>query len=131
MPKVSPGDVEAHSLPSRTYRELVSGSILDAESVTLRLVELEPAREAEPRHPHAHERMEEIIYLLDGVGKTWIEGEVFDVAAGDAVLYPRGQRHMTVNTGTEPLRLLAFFPHPDITQDFVVDEETTFPVGEL
>lgn len=131
MPRINPDDVEAHSLPSRTYRELVSGSALGAESVTLRLVELEPARESAPRHPHAHEHMEEVLYVLDGAGKTWIEGEVFDVAAGDAVLYPRGERHMTVNTGTEPLRLLAFFPHPDIERDFVVDEETTFPEGEL
>lgn len=131
MPTISPDDVAPRSLPSRTARELVSAAALGAESVTLRVVDLEPAEDTPPRHPHKHETVEEVLFVLEGRGKTWIEGEVFDVTAGDAVLYPRGDRHMTVNAGVDPLRLLAFFPHPDIDRDVVVDEGTTFPAEEL
>ncbi|MFL5050580.1 MAG: hypothetical protein ACJ8D4_11975 [Xanthobacteraceae bacterium] len=31
------------------------------------------------------------------------------------VLIPAGEKHMTRNTGTEPLVLLCFFPVPDVT----------------
>lgn len=131
MPKTSPEDVEPEQAPSREIREVASGAVMGTVETTLRVVELYPAEETEPRHPHKHEHMEELLYILAGEGKTWIEGEVFEVEAGDTVFYPPGERHMTVNTGDEPLRLLAFFPHSDIEQDFVLDEGTTFPEDEL
>lgn len=131
MPKTSLGDVPEMALPSRSVAEVASGSVMDTTQTTLRIVELHPAAESEPRHPHRHEHMEEVVHVLEGSGKTWIEGEVFEVTAGDTILYPIGQRHMTVNTGTEPLRLACFFPVPDIERDFVVDETTTFPEDEL
>lgn len=131
MPKTSLDDVDRHDLPSRTMAEVASGAVMDTTQTTLRIVDLHPAADAEPRHPHKHEHMEEVILVLEGRGKTWIEGEVFEVEAGDTVLYPIGQRHMTVNTGDGRLRLACFFPVPDIEQDFVVDETTTFPDEEL
>lgn len=130
MPKISPDDVDWEDAPSRQIAEVASGVVMDTEETTLRVVELHPAEETEPRHPHAHERMEELLYIVEGEGKTWIEGDIFEVGPGDTVFYPPGQRHMTVNTGDEPLKLLAFFPHPDIEQDFVLDEDTTFPADE-
>lgn len=131
MPKTNVDDVETETAPSRRISEVASAAVMDTEETTLRVVELEPADETGDRHPHAHEHMEELLYILEGEGKTWIEGETFEVGPGDTVFYPPGERHMTVNTGDEPLTLLAFFPHPDIEQDFVLDEDTTFPESEL
>ncbi|MCW5602942.1 MAG: cupin domain-containing protein [Burkholderiales bacterium] len=36
--------------------------------------------------------------------------------AGDTILIPPGEKHVTRNTGTEPLVLLCFFPVADITR---------------
>lgn len=131
MPKLNLADVPTKELPSRTVAETASGTVQDTTQTTLRIVDLHPASTSEPRHPHRHEHMEEVVFVLQGEGKTWIEGEITEVEAGDTIVYPTGQRHMTVNTGSESLRLACFFPVPDIEQDFVVDESTTFPEEEL
>ena len=41
--------------------------------------------------------------------------------AGDTILIPAGERHVTRNTGAEPLKLLCFFPIGDVaagTEEF-------------
>ena len=45
-------------------------------------------------------------FFLSGVGEVVVEGESRSVAAGDAVFIPGNIEHMSVNTGSEPLRLL-------------------------
>ena len=37
------------------------------------------------------------------------------VKPGDILPVPAGEKHMTVNTGSEPLVLLCFFPTPDVS----------------
>ena len=37
-------------------------------------------------------------------------------ATGDIVLIPPNEKHMTRNTGTEPLVLLCFFAEPEVTK---------------
>ncbi|HWX21053.1 MAG TPA: cupin domain-containing protein [Candidatus Binatia bacterium] len=55
---------------------------------------------------HYHPRTEEIYYLTHGTGRIRIDGEIRDVAAGDAIAILPGRRHKLWNTGNEPLRLL-------------------------
>jgi mannose-6-phosphate isomerase-like protein (cupin superfamily) len=55
---------------------------------------------------HFHPRAEEIYYITHGSGRIRIEGEVRDVAPGDAIAILPGKRHKLWNTGAEPLRLL-------------------------
>lgn len=55
---------------------------------------------------HYHRRTEEIYYITHGTGRMRIEGEVREVAPGDAIAIPPGQKHKLWNTGTEALRLL-------------------------
>jgi mannose-6-phosphate isomerase-like protein (cupin superfamily) len=55
---------------------------------------------------HYHPRTEEIYYITQGTGRIRIEGEVREVAVGDAIAIPPGKRHKLWNTGNEALRLL-------------------------
>ncbi len=55
---------------------------------------------------HYHPKAEEIYYITHGTGRIWIEGEVRDVVAGDAIAILPGQKHKLWNIGAEPLRLL-------------------------
>jgi mannose-6-phosphate isomerase-like protein (cupin superfamily) len=102
-------------LPGRSALDLVSSST-GAASLTLRLVEI-PAAEpgSSPRGMHQHEACEECIFVLAGTGRMSASGLEQDVSAGDTILVPPGEPHMTRNTGTTPLLLLCFFPIPDIT----------------
>ena len=50
-----------------------------------------------------------------GTGVTQSESGDIPIKPGDIVLIPAGEKHMTRNTGTEPLVLLCFFPTPDVS----------------
>jgi len=55
---------------------------------------------------HYHVKTEEIYYITHGSGRIRIDGEMHDVAVGDAIAILPGQRHKLWNTGPEILRLL-------------------------
>jgi mannose-6-phosphate isomerase-like protein (cupin superfamily) len=74
-----------------------------------------------PRGPHLHRDFEECIYVLSGQGTMHAESGEYPVQPDDILLVPAGEKHMTLNTGSEPLVLLCFFPTADVsagTSDF-------------
>jgi len=101
-------------LPGRSAVEIVSGEI--GSAVTVRIVEIPVPQPGEPlRGPHVHHGYEECIYVLKGEGRTFSESRELAISSGDVVLVPPDEKHVTRNTGKEPLVLLCFFPTPDIT----------------
>jgi quercetin dioxygenase-like cupin family protein len=102
-------------LPGRKSLEIVSGE-KGSRAVTLRLVEIAvPGREDKPRGRHFHSDTEECIYVLSGEGRTESESGDHRLKAGDTILIPAGEPHVTRNTGSEPLVLLCFFPTARVT----------------
>jgi mannose-6-phosphate isomerase-like protein (cupin superfamily) len=100
-------------LPGRSAMEMVSGEI--GSALTFRVVEIAvPQPDEALRGPHLHHGYEECIYVLKGEGRTFSESGELALQAGDVVLVPPEQKHVTRNTGTEPLILLCFFPTPDV-----------------
>lgn len=102
-------------LPGRKALEIVSGAT-GARGVTLRLAEIPVPQPGEPpRGSHQHYDFEECIYVLSGQGTTFADSGEYPLRPGDTLLVPPGEKHVTRNTGTQPLLLLCFFPVPDIT----------------
>jgi oxalate decarboxylase/phosphoglucose isomerase-like protein (cupin superfamily) len=66
---------------------------------------------------HNHPGVEETLYIISGVGRQMVEDEqgqpVYrEVTAGMLVHIPADVYHETINTGWEPLRLIATYaPH--------------------
>jgi len=111
---VKKGEARNMGLPGRTSLEMVSGRT-GASAVTLRLVEIPvPLAGEKPRGPHRHEGFEECIYVVSGQGVTHADSGEHPLSAGDVILIPSGESHVTRNTGTEPLILLCFFPVAEI-----------------
>lgn len=111
---VKPGDAKRLSLPGRLSREIVSGGF-GAENVSFRLVEITPQQPGERRRgPHVHRDFEECIYVLSGEGTTESDSGEHTLQAGDTILIPAGELHVTHATGSAPLRLLCFFPVSDV-----------------
>lgn len=107
---IHPSDAKDLNLPGRRSLEIVSDKV-GADAVTLRLVEIPvPAPGEAPREPHRHTDFEECMYVLSGQGLTHTADGESRVAAGDTILVPPGELHVTRNTGSEPLRMLCFFP---------------------
>jgi quercetin dioxygenase-like cupin family protein len=110
-----PDDARQLGLPGRKALEIVSGQ-RGSRSVTLRLAEIPvPLPGDSIRPPHSHSEFEECIYVLSGEGKTYAESGEYALKPGDTLLMPAGEKHVTRNTGREPLLLLCFFPVPDIS----------------
>ena len=102
-------------LPGRRAMEIVSGE-RGARGVTLRLVEIPAVKPGDAlRAAHQHSEFEECIYTLSGQGTTFADSGEYEMRPGDTLLMPPGEKHVTRNTGTEPLVLLCFFPVADIT----------------
>jgi len=103
-------------LPGRKSLEIVSGE-KGSQAVTLRLVEIPVAKPGEAlRGPHYHQGFEECIYVMSGEGCTEADSGKHRLKAGDTILIPSGEKHVTRNTGQEPLVLLCFFPVSDISK---------------
>ena len=103
-------------LPGRKSLEIVSGE-KGSSAVTLRLVEIPVPRPGEtPRGPHHHQGFEECIFVMQGEGCTEADSGRYPLKAGDTILIPPGENHVTRNTGKQPLVLLCFFPVADITK---------------
>jgi len=103
-------------LPGRKALEIVSGD-RGSRGVTLRLAEIPVPQVGElARGSHQHNDFEECIFVLSGQGTTYADRGEFALKAGDTLLVPAGEKHVTRNTGTQPLLLLCFFPVADITK---------------
>jgi mannose-6-phosphate isomerase-like protein (cupin superfamily) len=110
-------------LPGRSSLEPVSGEI--GSKVSFRIATIAaPQPGDKSRGPHLHRDFEECIYVLSGQGTMHAESGEYPVSLGDTLLIPAGEKHMTKNTGTEPLVLLCFFPVADVTAR--TTEFTTF-----
>ena len=108
---VKPHQAQSLGLPGRVSNEIVSGAHGGARGVTLRLVEIPVAKIGEPqRGRHCHDGHEECMYVLSGEGVTSSGNETHALQAGDTILVPRAEMHVTRNTGAEPLVMLCFFP---------------------
>lgn len=103
----------ALSLPGRASTEVVGAP--EGAASTLRIVEIAPETPDAPRRgPHVHDGFEEVIHVAAGTGVMQTDGGELPLKPGDTVLVHPGERHATYNTGAEPLRLVCFFPVPDI-----------------
>ena len=82
--------------------------------------EVEPGKTAFPRH--AHNTLEEGVYVLEGTGTLRLGDATVPVRAGDFIALLPGPTlaHQLVNTGKTPLRYLALSsPAAPITADVV------------
>lgn len=107
-------DAKRLGLPGRVSLEPVSGEI--GSKVSVRIAQIAVPQPGDKRRgPHVHHDFEECIYVLSGQGTMHAESGAHPVRPGDILLVPAGEKHMTMNTGAEPLVLLCFFPVPDVS----------------
>jgi len=108
------GEAKELGLPGRKAMEIVSGKV-GARGVTLRLVEIPVVKPGdEIRAAHQHSEFEECIYTLSGRGTTFADSGEYEMRPGDTLQMTTGEKHVTRNTGGEPLVMLCFFPVADI-----------------
>jgi oxalate decarboxylase/phosphoglucose isomerase-like protein (cupin superfamily) len=104
--------IDPEALPTMSFdwgviKPLVAADNTDDPAVSLMHVVLLPGQGHER---HNHPDADEILYILAGTGEQMVDdGEPFPVRPGHAVFIPTAAFHSTVNTGWEPLSLLAIY----------------------
>ncbi len=104
--------IEPSALPTMSFdwgviKPLVAMENTEGTAVSLMHVVLLPGRGHER---HNHPDSDEILYFLAGEGEQMVDdGEPFGVRAGQSVFIPKGAFHSTINTGWEPLTILAIY----------------------
>lgn len=74
----------------------------------------------EPGHrsswPHAHEKEEEFVFILEGRPDVWIDGNLHALNPGDCVGFPAGTgiAHSILNNTESSVRFLVVGEHKDI-----------------
>lgn len=103
--------------------------VTGGERFSAGVVELEPGKGHER---HTHPDSDEILYVVRGEGAQEVADEKRDITTGDMIYVPEGVEHGTVNTGWEPLVLLAIYAPPgpeDVLRD--LPECEIVPAGKL
>jgi oxalate decarboxylase/phosphoglucose isomerase-like protein (cupin superfamily) len=101
--------VDPTTLPTMTFdwgviKPLVSG---DSSAVSMMHVILLPGK---GHDRHNHPESDEILYILAGEGDQMVDDrEPFPVRPGQTVFIPKGAFHSTLNTGYEPMVILAVY----------------------
>ena len=109
---VTPADVETQVFDWGSIKWLSEPRVTATSRFTMGVVLLEPGR---GHARHNHPGCEEILYVVAGEGKQMIDvgGESWEaIKAGDMVHIPPDVFHSTVNTGWEPLKLVAVYSPP-------------------
>ena len=105
---IDPADLPTYTFGWGVIKPLVSQDNVDSEpAVSLMHVVLLPGQGHER---HNHPDADEILYVLTGEGEQMLDdGEPFPVRPGQTLFIPRGAFHSTLNTGHEPMTILAIY----------------------
>jgi oxalate decarboxylase/phosphoglucose isomerase-like protein (cupin superfamily) len=109
---VKPAEVETQVFDWGTIKWLSEPRVTNAERFSAGVVLLEPGK---GHARHNHPGVEEILYVVSGHGKQMIEegGETWEpIGPGDLVHIPPDVFHATINTGWEPLKMVAIYSPP-------------------
>jgi mannose-6-phosphate isomerase-like protein (cupin superfamily) len=75
---------------------------------------------------HGHRDVEEVLFVLDGQGEAWVDGETAHFKAGDAIFFPANSKHQVRNTGPTNLRTCSIFSHPNPPETYISYEGEGF-----
>lgn len=112
MTVVGPDELRFREFPGRTTADPFK-TAGQGES-TLREVVIE---HVSSRSPHLHPQSEEIVYVVAGRGRVWLDGVFHPVGPGSWYRIPKGIPHATLADPGERLSLVCFFPHDDFANN--------------
>lgn len=124
VPLVHENDVEELALPGRHLRWLVRKERLNAAHLSVCVIRVAPGETVKPAHSHPNG--EEVIYIIRGRGRVFVDGSVDSVEEGTAVLFPQGSVHMLQNTGPDEMKVVCFFAPPSDLSTYKFFEEVDF-----
>jgi quercetin dioxygenase-like cupin family protein len=109
---VGPDELAFRDFPGRSTADPFK--VAGPGQSTVRQVVIE---HVETRSPHRHPHSEEVVYVVSGRGRVWLDGTFHPVGPGNWYRIPRGMPHATVADAGERMSLVCFFPHDDLSRN--------------
>ena len=109
---VEPRHVETQVFDWGRIQWLSEPRVTGARSITAGVVTLDPGK---GHQRHKHPGVEEVLYVLEGEGMQMVDLGVEErrtVRAGMMIHIPADIYHETINTGDQPMKLLAVYSPP-------------------
>ena len=129
-PVIHENDVAEKKVPGRYLRWVVDGASggLDGKFCSCCIMRVEPGQTVNPAH--CHPDGEEMLYIIRGEGKVYIDGIIYPFKEGSAVLFEKGKIHMVRNSGTEELKVACFFAPASNLDEYEFHPEVDFDGGK-
>lgn len=112
MTVVGPDELHYRDFPGRATADPFQRAGQGASTVRQVRIEYVPSRS-----PHLHPRSEEIVYVVAGRGRVWLDGAFHRVGPGSWYRIPAGTPHATMADPGERMSLVCFFPHDDFANN--------------
>ena len=112
MTVVPPDELVFRDFPGRSTADPFQ--VAGRGESTVRQVVIE---HVESRSPHRHPASEEVVYVVSGRGRVWLDGTFHAVGPGTWYRIPTGTPHATVADPGETMSLVCFFPHDDFSSN--------------
>jgi oxalate decarboxylase/phosphoglucose isomerase-like protein (cupin superfamily) len=108
---IEPDEAETMVFDWGTAKWQAEQRLTGLESVSLGVVVMGPG---DGHGRHNHPEADELLYVLSGTGEQMVEDadgteHLRTVGAGSVVSIPKGLFHSTINTGWEPMRVVAVY----------------------
>ena len=107
---INAADVPLKKFEDRELCMLIDSETVNAQTMSGGVLWMKPGAVVKPCHSHPN--AEEILYIVKGHGKAWIDGIICDFKTQDCVYFPSGTKHMLKNTGKKTLLLFFVFSPP-------------------
>ena len=108
MTFVGPDDLRFRDFPGRTTSDPFREAGQGASTVRQVVIEYVPSRS-----PHLHPQSEEVVYVVAGTGRVWLDGVFHPVGPGSWYRIPARTPHATMADRGERMSMVCFFPHDD------------------
>ena len=102
-------EVEAKALPGRDHKMIIRPDNFSSTTMCFGVADFPPRAHAPE---HVHEKEEEILYVLNGVGEMYFDGEAEPLEPGTCMFVPAHVVHSINNTGPEILKVAYVFSPP-------------------
>lgn len=124
---VEPDDVESQVFDWGTLKWMCSPRETGSERMSCGVVRIKPGK---GHDRHNHPNSDEMLYVIRGEAEQTIDDETRTISEGDMLYIPEGVYHGTMNTGWEPLILIAVY-NPPGPEENLRNECRIIPPGEL
>jgi len=130
MKCINENDVPVKEVDGRLLRWIVDDEVgLKAEFCSCVILNLGAGRTVKPAHSHPDG--EELIYIIEGSGRVYVDGLIKPVSPGVAVLFEKGSVHMVQNNGTAEMKAICFYSPKTRLNEYVFHRDVEFESGKI